>query len=243
MLKKRVKHKELLIPLDKKFLKLLKNIIGFKPRHLKLYQKAFIHKSASKTDSKGKIYNNERLEYLGDAVLDAIIAEFLFLKFPNKPEGFLTQTRSKIVNRDQLNLLAQRLGIHHLVISNTARSQHKYLFGDTLEALIGALYLDKGYKKTRKIVQSRILEDHIDLQKIISVETDFKSRVIEWGQKNKKVVNFETHEETDESSNEITFVSHIYVDVEVIGRGNGYSKKEAEQHAAKQALNFLKQSN
>jgi ribonuclease-3 len=236
VLKKLRTKKELLIPVDKKFLKYLKKIIGYTPKNLKIYQKAFIHKSASKTDSRGKVFNNERLEYLGDAVLDAIIADYLFLKFLNKDEGFLTQTRSKIVNRDHLNLLSQRLGIHHLVVSNTAKGQHKYLYGDALEALIGAIYLDKGYEKTKKIVKKRILEEHIDLTKIIKLETDFKSRIIEWGQKNKTNINFETQEETDEQTNETLFVSHVFIASDVKGRGVGNSKKEAEQNAAKQAI-------
>lgn len=242
MLIKLRKNKELLIPVDKKFLKHLKNIIGFTPRNLKIYQKAFIHKSASRTDSTGKVFNNERLEYLGDAILDAIIAEFLFLKFQNKPEGFLTQTRSKIVNRDHLNILSQKLGIHHLVISNTARAQHKYLFGDALEALIGALYIDKGYKKTKKVVQKRILEEHVDLKKLIHVETDFKSRIIEWGQKHKTPITFETLEEAVENTNEILFVAHLLIGSDIKGKGTGNSKKEAEQNAAKQGLRSLNES-
>lgn len=239
MFKNYTKNKELLLHPDKKFIKILKTILGFKPRKLKYYHKAFIHKSATKLYPTGQPINNERLEYLGDAILDAIIAEYLFEKFPYKDEGFLTQMRSKIVNRDNLNHLALKLGVNHIVTSNTANSLNKYIYGDALEALIGALYIDKGYRKTKNVVVNRIIKDHINVNRLISLETDFKSRIIEWGQKTKTLVNFECTEQTEENTNNTTFIAHVFIGEEIMGNGMGYSKKEAEQNAAKQAIEQL----
>ena len=134
--------------------------------------------------------NNERLEFLGDAILDSMIAEYLFHRFPDKEEGFLTQTRSKIVNRDNLNHMAIKLGIGDMIISKMSKDNHKSVYGDTLEALIGALYLDKGYERTSKMVLERIIQSDININRLLKTEIDFKSRIIEWGQKNKKSVNF-----------------------------------------------------
>jgi ribonuclease-3 len=234
------KNKELLLPPDRKFVKILKTILGFRPGRIDYYHKAFIHKSATKIYPTGQSINNERLEYLGDAILDAIIAEYLFDKFPFRDEGFLTQMRSKIVNRENLNFLALKLGINQLVISNTANSIHKFIYGDALEALIGALYIDKGYRRTKKVVINRIIKDHINVKKLISLETDFKSRIIEWGQKNKTLVNFESAGQPDENNkNHITFISHLFIGDELKGQGVGYTKKEAEQNASKQAIEHL----
>ncbi len=183
--------------------------------------------------------NNERLEYLGDAVLDAMVGEYLYHRFPDKEEGFLTQTRSKLVNRDNLNHLAIKLGIGEMIISKMSRDNHKSVYGDTLEALIGALYLDKGYEKTRKIVLERIIQSDVNINRLLATETDFKSRIIEWGQKNKKSISFTSFEEIEEQSNTPVFITHLFVVDDVVGRGSGSSKKEAEQNAARQALQLL----
>jgi len=184
----------------------------------------------------GSSVNNERLEYLGDAILDAIIADYLYLRFPNNNEGFLTQLKSKIVKRKQLNRLAFKIGISPLLILNTHQIQQKEnILGNAFEALIGALYLDKGYYKTRKFVISRILEKHLNLEKLARKESDFKSRIIEWSQKNKKEIQFVNHESTNENDQQV-FVSRVMMlDVE-LGKGTGHSKKDAEQKAAKEAL-------
>ncbi len=230
--------KNSLLP-DKKFLGLLKNIIGYKPAKKEIYRLAFIHKSGSYLVSKKIPINNERLEFLGDSILDAIIAEHLFHNYPLEDEGFLTQMRSKIVNRDNLNFLAVKLGISNLVVARITNDNHKSIYGDALEALIGAIYLDKGFKKTRKIVIERIIKNHVNLTKLQETEVDFKSRIIEWGQKNRKEVNFSSFEEPNEEDKSPLFVSHLLIVDEIAGRGIGSSKKEAEQNAARQAINKL----
>lgn len=224
---------------DKNFKSRLKNILGFIPKNLLLYQHALLHKSASYLYSKHQEYNNERLEYLGDAILDSIVAELLFQKFPDRDEGFLTQMRSKIVNRETLRKISIKLGIGEMVIAKMSNDNYKSIYGDSLEALIGALYLDKGYDRTKKIVIKQIINNHINLNLLCDTEVDFKSRIIEWGQKNKKEINFTCYEKESHQNSTPVFVSHLLMIDEIIGIGLGYSKKEAEQNAAKQALQML----
>ncbi len=231
--------KKSLFPSEKIFIKLLRRIVGFNPHNRKLYQLALVHKSVSFEIFKDFSINNERLEYLGDAVLDAIIADYLFKKFPEKDEGFLTQMRSKIVNRENLNHIAIKLGIPNIIKSKLSSENHKSLYGDALEALIGALYLDKGFKRTKEIILERIIYNHVNLTRLQDTESDFKSRIIEWGQKNKKDVSFTSFEE--QRDNNIIFVSHLIIVDEIVGRGTGSSKKEAEQNAAHQALKYLEE--
>ena len=227
---------KLLFVKDKKFYLLLRTHLKITPGKIKLYEIAFLHRSASLTFNDGSVVNNERLEYLGDAVLDAIVADYLFKKFPRKKEGFLTQMRSKIVKRSNLDLLARNIGIDYMVVSNTNRNIHKkHIYGDAFEALIGAIYLDKGYKKTKRYVVKYIIKNFVNLEELISKETDFKSRIIEWGQKNKVILTFETTEEYTEVEQAPTFVTHVKTNDQMLGNGTGKSKKEAEQNAAEQA--------
>ncbi len=234
----RRRSKYIFLP-DKKFKKQLRRILGFKPRRYDLYQLALIHKSASGRYSKNHDIHNERLEFLGDAILDSIVAENLYINFPEKDEGFLTQLRSKIVNRDTLKQIALKMGLGNIIIARLTKDNHKALFGDALEALIGAIYLECGYKKARKFVLDRILSHHFNLELLSETEMDFKSRIIEWGQKNKKDINFTCQEQFNGETNIPVFISHLMVFDDIVGMGMGKSKKEAEQNAARQAIQSI----
>lgn len=224
---------------EKGFTRQLKHILGFVPSNLNLYQLALIHKSASGKFSKNHDIHNERLEFLGDAILDSVIAEQLYTYFPDKDEGFLTQMRSKIVNRDTLKKIALRMGISELLIVRMTKDNQRSMHGDALEALIGAIYLDKGYKKTREFILHKIIKAHIDLAELSELEVDFKSRIIEWGQKNRKDINFTCHEQLNGNENTPVFISHLLVFDDIVGMGLGKSKKEAEQNAARQAIQMI----
>lgn len=230
--------------LDKQeFASILKDLLGFRTQNLRLYEVAFIHRSASYTLPDGKRINNERLEYLGDAILDAILSDYLFEKFPDAHEGFMTKIRSRIVNREILNQLALSMGIDKILVSNIGPSQvTRNLFGDALEALIGALFLDKGFKKTKKLFISKVLNCFLDLENIVSIDTDYKSLVFEWVQKHKINLTFTYNEEYDSDLKKSVFSSTLKINGEIFGIGQGSSKKEAEQEAAGQAWGKLKDS-
>jgi ribonuclease III len=221
----------------KEFYLFLKDILGIYPGNLKLYDIAFIHKSASTTDSMGNLINNERLEYLGDAILGAVVAEFLYNRFPQRGEGFLTQMRSKLVNRAFLTQLINETGLHQFIksrtIGNTAASN---IYGDALEALIGAIYLDKGFETARYVIIKRFLNGYVDLNKMEELDNNYKSQLIEWGQKNKMDVNFQTEEEPSTNSKFSIFVSTVEIEKEIKGKGYGSSKKESQQNAAREAI-------
>jgi ribonuclease III len=219
----------------------LKKILGFKPGNLKLYEVAFIHRSATFTMPDGNKVNNERLEYLGDAVLDAILSDFLFEKFPDATEGFMTKIRARVVNRDILNQLAVSMGINDILISNISSVQPtRNLYGDALEALIGSVFLDKGFRRTKKLFIKNVLNKYLDLQNIIKTDTDYKSLVFEWGQKHKSNIIFTYNEEYDFNRKKSVFSTTLIIDKEEMGEGHGSSKKEAEQEAAGMAWSRIK---
>lgn len=220
------------------------NIVGFYPDRIDLYKEAMTHRSSSIRSRKGRWVNNERLEFLGDAILDAIVADILYKKFEHKKEGFLTSMRSRIVQRETLNKLAMELGIDTLIVSSTRNLAHNTnIYGDALEALIGAIYLDQGYRVAKKFVYETMIKQHLSIEKVLKSEVDFKSRLIEWGQKNKVEVRFEVTDSSYDAHNNPVFVSCVKVaDVEV-GSGKGYSKKESHQMAAKIAIKKLRESN
>lgn len=212
-------------------------MLGFLPRNLSLYRLAFIPKSAQLKNPSGNFLNNERLEYLGDAVLDAIVANHLFHHYPEGNEGFMTKLRSRIVKRKHLDFLATRIGLPALIESGLSQgSRPKHMYGNAFEALIGAIYLDRGYGTARKFFVKRIMNKHIDLDLLARKDSDYKSRIIEWAQKSRVEISFESKEEPHEGSMAPSFVSLIRVNKEEKGRGTGDSKKEAEQQAAKAAL-------
>jgi ribonuclease-3 len=227
-------------PKNPKFGFRLYKLLGFKPGSLDVYELALVHKSASIEHPDGSYLNNERLEFLGDAVLSSIIAEYLFNIYPDKDEGFLTEMRAKIVKRSTLNMLSGKIGLNKFIVSNVNTNKCKNFKGDALEALIGSVFIDKGYYKTKHFILNRIINSNIELEKLEVKEVNFKSRIIEWGQKNRKELTFEIKEGFNEKSQPV-FISHLILLDEVIGSGSGYSKKEAEQKASKEALNFVHQ--
>ena len=221
----------------KEFYTFLKATTGISPIKLRLYDLAFIHRSASSSDLMGQPINNERLEYLGDAVLGAIVAEYLYNRFPRKDEGFLTQMRSRIVNRSFLTQLTFKLGLNRFINSNTnSVNDSSHIFGDVFEAFIGALYLDAGYKGAKKFVIKRVLNIHVDIEQLEKSDNNYKSQLIEWGQKNKREVEFDTHENKEGGPKNLPFISVIRIDGQIVGKGEGYSKKEAQQSSACKAL-------
>jgi ribonuclease-3 len=211
-------------------------MLGFYPNNIELYEQAFIHRSIVVTQD-GKRSNNERLEFLGDAILDAIIADVVYTHFPNKKEGFLTNTRSKIVQRESLNQVALALGIDKKVASMPyATTHHKYMYGNALEALIGAIYLDQGYRRCCKFVKERIIREYISLDKLASREVNFKSRLLEWGQKTKLHIEFDLIETfTDRDGNPV-FQTSVSLEGTPLGIGIGSTKKESQQLAAKNVI-------
>lgn len=230
-------------PADREFYGKLKQILGFSPKNIELYKLAMVHRSASYVLPKGKRVDNERLEYLGDAVLDAIVADYLFERYPNQKEGFLTKMRAKIVSRTSLNQLAVSMGLESLVqINNGSSITQKNIYGNALEALIGAIFLDKGYQFTSIVVINNILDEHINLDELQTLETDYKSKLIELSQKHKISISFNTHEDTPMVASPPRFVSTLIFDGSPISEGTGNSKKEAEQNAAMIALNQIDES-
>jgi ribonuclease-3 len=222
---------------DRAILRQLRRELKINPKNLDLYKIALIHKSASTFVSCNKSVNNERLEYLGDSILDAIITDYLFGQFPNQNEGFLTKMRSRIVSRNTLNNLAITIGLDKLVVSQTNNTlAQRHIFGDALEALIGAIYLDKGYRDTRSWVIKIILANHINLDELQLTETDYKSRIIEWAQKYKLPISFDNKEKETSKKESPLFESKLYINQKLMGSGFGNCKKEAEQNAAMVAL-------
>ena len=237
MIRKIVQQVKLFLSPRKEFYLFLKDILGFYPENLKIYDIAFTHKSASITDSQGHYVNNERLEYLGDAILSAIIADFLYKRFPQEDEGFLTKTRSKLVNRTFLTKLTYDMGLNAYIDLNTTKNiDNSHIYGDALEALIGAIYLDKDFKTAKFFVTKRILSQFVNLNEIEQTDDNFKSQLIEWSQKNKKEIKFETTEKSIDKTKPPKFIAVVEIDNKEVGRGIGASKKEAQQNAAQQTL-------
>ncbi|MBE8721767.1 ribonuclease III [Sphingobacterium sp. Ka21] len=224
-------------------MKKLKNLLGFVPGNVKLYQMAFRHKSVAKLIKEGVKNSNERLEFLGDAVLGSVVAELLFKLYPYKDEGFLTEMRSKIVSRANLNQLSRKLGLNELIQYDARMisypNKQGSLLGDAFEALIGAVYLDKGYQFTREFLLSRIIKPHVDIHTLENTETNFKSRLIEWCQQEGKDVQFVQTDNPEGESSKM-FSIQVQVNGEVCGLGRDFNKKSAEKLAAERACEFLK---
>ncbi|GAA4782228.1 ribonuclease III [Olivibacter ginsenosidimutans] len=226
----------------RKYVRALKNLLGFVPGNIYLYQMAFRHKSVAVPVKRGTKNSNERLEFLGDAILGAVIAELLFKMYPYKDEGFLTEMRSKIVSRVHLNQLARKLGFDELIQYDSKMvgypGKSSSLLGDAFEALVGAVYLDKGYSFTRNFLLGRIIKPHVDIHLLEQTETNFKSRLIEWCQSTGNEVLFEVTNNAEGESAKLFTVDAI-ISGEVRGTGRDYNKKNAEKLAAEKACEAL----
>ncbi len=225
---------------DKEFYTLFHDMLGFTPDNIELYKLALIHRSASVHLADGGVVNNERLEFLGDAVLESVVSDFLFIEYPDEPEGFLTRMRSRLVSRTSMNELAKQLGLDKHVIANPGGSFiQKHLHGNAFEAVIGAIYLDKGYNFANRLLINDIFKKYVNLNDMSHTETDHKSRLIEWCQKSRRSIRFHTVVSKDSDPHSPVFISQLYIDSMKIGRGEGLSKKEAEQNAAELAMNIM----
>lgn len=218
---------------DEVFLNELKNLLNFTPKKLFYYKKAFTHRSLKKIDNSGNPMNYERLEFLGDAMLGAVIASYLYKKAPEGSEGYLTQMRSKIVSREHLNELGKDFNLIRFVKSNIVQSNvGDNIHGNIFEALIGAIYLDKGYLFCQKFIHTNVINEYVDLDKLEGKITSYKGLIIEWCQKQKKNYIFDTYEDTGNESVK-HFSVKISIDGELIAKGRATSKKKAEEKASK----------
>jgi ribonuclease III len=226
---------------DKRLITAIVTIVGSKPLNLNLYRLATRHSSMATINIKGLKESNERLEYLGDAILGAAVADYLFKKYPYKDEGFLTELRSRIVSRESLNGLGKKIGLNQLIEydnSQKDRLSHKSIYGDTLEAFVGAVYLDRGYDFCKTFILEKLIIPHYDLQMIVDSTINFKSKLIEWSQRENKELNFEIVSVKNDRHHK-EFIAEVTVDGKAIGKGFGYNKKKAEQDAAKKTMVLL----
>lgn len=241
MLRNQIDKIRLLFRKDRESYFCFYRILGFFPRDIRFYQQALLHKSTSVRSEKGRPLNNERLEFLGDAILDAIVGDIVYKHFEGRREGFLTNTRSKIVQRETLNKLAVEIGLDKLVKYSTRSSSHNsYMYGNAFEAFIGAIYLDQGYERCKQFMEKKILKNYIDLDKMSRKEVNFKSKLIEWSQKNKMEVSFELIEQFLDRDYNPMFHTEVRIEGLSAGTGTGYSKKESQQNAAQMALKKIK---
>ena len=217
----------------------LKEMLGFAPNHLSFYKEALLHKSLKKKDPQGKALNNERLEYLGDAIIEAVVSDIVFHRFPNAREGFLTTTRSKLVKRETLNSLALKIGLDHLVQYHSySESHNSHINGNAFEALIGAIYLDQGYRRCYQFIHNLIEKGLIKPEAMAKKENDFKSHLLEWCQRNRMRIQFDSI--SSDTPDKPTFFTQVIIEGMQLGKGTGYTKKESHQHAADKTINILR---
>ena len=227
--------------IDKRLIAAVHAIVGYKPFNLKLFKLAGMHSSTATTNALGFKESNERLEYLGDAIVGAVIAELLYKKYPYKDEGFLTEIRARIVNRESLGILGKKIGLKSIIALNNPPQHgysHKSLYGDTMEALIGAVFLDRGFTYCKKFIIKKLIEPHIDITTLVNTNSNYKSKIIEWAQKSGKSIRFETGNINDKG-NRKEFEMFLFIDNELIKTGFGPNKKTAEQTAARKACEQL----
>lgn len=231
---------KLLFLKDKELYVFIHRITGYYPKDIKLYQLAMVHRSKPVRLTNGRWANNERLEFLGDAVLDTVVADFLYDTFPGKHEGFLTSTRAKIVQRESLNRIGNSLHIDSHVHAQTYSSSHNsYISGNALEALVGAVYLDQGYKRCRNFIVNRLIKKHFDLNDLVKTEQNFKSRLIEWTQKYRISIEYELVDSYTDADKNPVFRTAVFLGGIYASDAVGYSKKESHQGASKKALERL----
>ena len=225
---------------EKELYRAFRDMLGFYPHDIRYYQEALMHKSMLAHGESGTPINNERLEFLGDAVLDAVVGEIVYHHFPRKREGFLTNTRSKIVQRESLGRLAIEIGLDKLVKRHAQNQMHNsYMAGNAFEALVGAIYLDRGYAYCKSFMTDRILNRHIDIDKLARQEVTFKSKLLEWCQKHRVNLEYVLLDETKDEDGSPLFRSKVLIEGHECGRGKGYSKKESHQNASRNALHRL----
>ena len=226
---------------EKELFSALYRILGFYPHDITLYKQALLHKSVGRRNDKGRPQNNERLEFLGDAVLDAVVGDIVFRHFEGKREGFLTNTRSKLVSRETLGKLAQEMGIDQLILSAGHSSSHNsYMNGNAFEALVGAIYLDRGYAACMRFMERRILTQLINIDKVAYKEVNFKSKLLEWSQKNRVKMEFRDLEQTRDANGSPVFTVQVFIEGLEGEKGTGFSKKESQQKASKGTLQRLR---
>ena len=231
---------KLLFSAEKKLYSSLLNLTGFCPNRIELYKIALTHKSQTMRQ-KGRSLNNERLEFLGDAVLETVVSDIVFRHFPKKSEGFLTNLRSRIVRRESLNKVAESIGLTpYISVSNNSTSHNSYLGGNALEALIGAIYLDLGFRACQQFVVHKVLPVLGSLEQISEEEVNFKSKLVEWCQKNHIKLEYTLKQREGTDDNAPLFVSKVLLENSMAGSGTGYSKKEAHQNASKEVLALLR---
>ena len=226
---------------EKELFSALYAILGFYPRNIEYYKMALMHKSIRKRNDKGKPLNNERLEFLGDAILDAAVGYIVYRHYEGKREGFLTNTRSKLVSRDTLGKLANEMGLGQLLVSSGHSTSHNsYVEGNAFEALVGAIYLDRGYDACLEFFEKRVLGKYINLDKVAFKEVNFKSKLLEWSQKNRVRMEFQMLKQLKDDNGSPIFSFQVMLEGIEGEKGNGYSKKEAQQMASRETLQRLK---
>ena len=226
---------------EKELFSSLYGILGFYPRNIEYYKQALMHKSIKKRNDKGKPLNNERLEFLGDAILDAAVGYIVYRHYEGKREGFLTNTRSKLVSRDTLGKLAGEMGLGNLLVSASHSTSHNsYVEGNAFEALVGAIYLDRGYEACLAFFEKQILGKYIDIDKVAFKEVNFKSKLLEWSQKNRVRMEFKMLKQKTDDNGSPIFSFQVMLEGVEGEKGSGYSKKEAQQQASKDTLQRLK---
>ena len=225
---------------DKELRQSLQRIMGFYPQRIDHYKVALTHKSSGQRNDKGRPLNNERLEFLGDAMLDAVVGHIVFDRFKGKREGFLTNTRSKLVSRESLGKLATEMGLTDLIQSRgEQRSHNSYMAGNAFEALVGAIYLDQGYQAVRRFMEKRILKEMVNIDKVAYKEVNFKSKLLEWTQKNRVRLEYRMLKQTTDEKGSPVFGFQVMIEGVAGGKAQGYSKKEAQQLSSKETLERL----